>query len=61
MIVTLIEVLREFCLGRLRKTKKTSVRIAGVPTEIRNDYLPNTSLQRYRYAYLLLASYPFLY
>jgi hypothetical protein len=46
----LVEVLpRNFLLG-LRKTTKISVRIAGVPAEIRTDYLPNTKLEPQRYA-----------
>jgi hypothetical protein len=31
------------CVQELRKTIKTSVKVAGVTTEIRRDSLPNTS------------------
>jgi hypothetical protein len=34
------------CPERLRKTRKPSVRIAGVTTEIRTKYLPSISLER---------------
>jgi hypothetical protein len=30
------------------KQRRTSVRIGGVPDEIRNEHLSNTNLQRYR-------------
>jgi hypothetical protein len=36
------------CLECLREIRETSVRIANVPAEIRNEYLPNTRLARYR-------------
>jgi hypothetical protein len=32
-------------LEELRKTMKTSVRIAGVPAETQTEHLPNTSLE----------------
>jgi hypothetical protein len=37
----------------LRKINKTSVRIASVMTEMRSEYLSNTSLEHYRYASLV--------
>jgi hypothetical protein len=43
----------------LRKTQKAPATVVAVSTEIRNEYLPHTSLQRYRYANLLLSSYLF--
>lgn len=39
-------------LEELTKTTKTSVSIVDVPSEIRNKYIPNTILDRYRYAKL---------
>jgi hypothetical protein len=37
-------------LERPRKNTNKSVMIAGAPTEIRTEYLVNTSLERYRFA-----------
>jgi hypothetical protein len=34
------------------KPRRTSVRIPNVPVEIRTEYLPNASLERYRYTNL---------
>jgi hypothetical protein len=34
------------CLKGLRKTQKASVRIVGIPNEIRTEYLTNTSIER---------------
>jgi hypothetical protein len=39
--------------GTEEKTRRTSVRIARVPAEIRNQPFMNTNLERYRYANLL--------
>jgi hypothetical protein len=33
-------------------TEETSVRIVGIPAEIRTDHLPNTILERYLYTNL---------
>jgi hypothetical protein len=33
--------------GRTQKDQETSLRVAGVPSEIRNRHLPNTSLRPY--------------
>jgi hypothetical protein len=41
----LIDVLWCMSLERLKKTTKTSARIADVPGEIRTEHLPNTSLE----------------
>jgi hypothetical protein len=42
----IIEALSENCLEGLRKTRKeTLVVITGVPREIRNAHIPNTSLE----------------
>jgi hypothetical protein len=43
-----IEEISLHVLKRLMKTMKTSVRSAGVPGLIRTEYLPNTSIGRYR-------------
>jgi hypothetical protein len=36
------------CLEGLRKSTKTSVRVADLLAEIRTEYLPSTSQERYR-------------
>jgi hypothetical protein len=46
----LIEVLFRHLPGGARES---SVRTTGVPAEIRTENYPNTSLERYRYTYLL--------
>lgn len=38
-----------YYLEELRRTTKTSVRIASVPHEIRTEHLLNISLQQYQY------------
>jgi hypothetical protein len=43
---------RGTCLEGLKNATK-HLNIAGVPTEIRIEYLPNTSLERHRYANLV--------
>lgn len=40
----------DICLEGLRKDPKIPVRIASVLTGIRTESLPNTTLERYRYA-----------
>jgi hypothetical protein len=35
------------CLEELKKDTTSSVKIVGVPTEIRTDHFPNTSQNRY--------------
>lgn len=37
----------EIFLGKLGKTTKTSINIAGIPTDIRTEHLPNTSTRHY--------------
>jgi hypothetical protein len=48
----LIEVLSLYSLGGLRETPQNMSGQNGVLVEIRNEYLPNTSLESYRYANL---------
>jgi hypothetical protein len=43
----------EFSWRDWGKLGQTSVRITGVPVEIRSEYLSNTSLERHRYTILL--------
>jgi hypothetical protein len=48
--------LRGYCrifLEGLRKITKPSVRIADVLADIRTEYIPNVTLERYRSAHLL--------
>jgi hypothetical protein len=40
-------------LAALRKTTKTSVRMAGVSAENRTEHLPNAHIERYRCTKLL--------
>jgi hypothetical protein len=46
-IVSSIKLLARNLYGGTEKIKKTPVGIAGVPTEIRTEHLPNTGLGRY--------------
>lgn len=48
----IIELLSRYFPAGSEKTHGKPVRIAGVPVEIRTKFLPNLSLQRYRYTNL---------
>jgi hypothetical protein len=45
---------RSICLEGLKKTAESSIRLAGVPAEIRTKHLQNTNLEHYLRAYLLV-------
>jgi hypothetical protein len=47
---SLIEILSRIFLRRLKKSRKSRARKAGIPTEIRTKHLPNTSQEFYHYA-----------
>jgi hypothetical protein len=49
----LTELLYRDLPGGTEESNRKSVRIAGIPTEIRNEYLSFTSLECYRHANLL--------
>jgi hypothetical protein len=49
----LIDVLNPYVWRAPGKPRRTSVRISNVPVEIRTEFLPNASLERYCYTNLL--------
>jgi hypothetical protein len=51
-VMALLRYYTGICLGDLGKLRKISVRIAGVPTEIRTEHFPSTSLELYPYTRL---------
>jgi hypothetical protein len=52
-VTSLLKELSRHSPRGIEKINEKPVRIAGVPTDIRTEHLPNTSLERYRYIDLL--------